>query len=97
MSPGAGPGEEELPAVLPRDDVIRVLRELREEHGRTRHVAHGVVLEFTGPDEASGTVTASSEIEEVISTHPAVAEVGVAGLPDHMRGATADLRSSLVG
>jgi len=26
------------------------------------------------------------EIEEVISTHPAVAEVGVAGLPDQMRG-----------
>lgn len=26
------------------------------------------------------------EIEEVISTHPAVAEVGVAGLPDKMRG-----------
>ncbi|HVF38454.1 MAG TPA: long-chain fatty acid--CoA ligase [Gemmatimonadaceae bacterium] len=28
------------------------------------------------------------EIEEVISTHPAVAEVGVAGLPDPMRGET---------
>ena len=28
------------------------------------------------------------EIEEVISTHPAVAEVGVAGLPDAMRGET---------
>jgi long-chain acyl-CoA synthetase len=28
------------------------------------------------------------EIEEVISTHPAVAEVGVAGLPDKMRGET---------
>src|SRR5258706_10644789 len=27
------------------------------------------------------------EIEEVISTHPAVAEVGVFGVPDHMRGA----------
>ena len=26
------------------------------------------------------------EIEEVVSTHPAVAEVGVAGLPDKMRG-----------
>jgi long-chain acyl-CoA synthetase len=26
------------------------------------------------------------EVEEVISTHPAVAEVGVAGLPDDMRG-----------
>ena len=26
------------------------------------------------------------EIEEVISSHPAVAEVGVAGLPDQMRG-----------
>jgi long-chain acyl-CoA synthetase len=26
------------------------------------------------------------EIEEVISSHPAVAEVGVAGLPDKMRG-----------
>jgi long-chain acyl-CoA synthetase len=28
------------------------------------------------------------EIEEVISSHPAVAEVGVAGLPDQMRGET---------
>jgi long-chain acyl-CoA synthetase len=28
------------------------------------------------------------EIEEVISTHPAVAEVGVVGLPDKMRGET---------
>ena len=28
------------------------------------------------------------EIEEVISAHPAVAEVGVAGLPDQMRGET---------
>jgi long-chain acyl-CoA synthetase len=28
------------------------------------------------------------EIEEVVSTHPAVAEVGVAGLPDKMRGET---------
>ena len=26
------------------------------------------------------------EIEEVISTHPSVAEVGVVGLPDNMRG-----------
>jgi long-chain acyl-CoA synthetase len=28
------------------------------------------------------------EIEEIISSHPAVAEVGVAGLPDKMRGET---------
>jgi len=52
-----------------RDEVVRVLRELREEHGRTRHVAHGQVLEFTGPDEASGTVVASSEIDMKGTTH----------------------------
>jgi len=46
-----------------RDEVVRVLRELRGEHGRTRHVAHGQIVEFTGPHEASGTVTASSEID----------------------------------
>jgi long-chain acyl-CoA synthetase len=28
------------------------------------------------------------EIEEVLSAHPAVAEVGVVGLPDQMRGET---------
>jgi uncharacterized protein (TIGR02246 family) len=46
-----------------RDEVVRVLREMREEHGRTRHIAHGHVVEFTGPDEASGTVMATSELD----------------------------------
>jgi uncharacterized protein (TIGR02246 family) len=51
------------------DAVVGVLREMREEHGRTRHVAHGQVLEFTGPDEASGTVAASSQIDMRGTTH----------------------------
>jgi uncharacterized protein (TIGR02246 family) len=45
------------------DAVVGVLREMREEHGRTRHVAHGQVVEFLSPDEATGTVVASSEID----------------------------------
>jgi hypothetical protein len=46
-----------------RDEVVGLLREIREGHGRTRHLAHGQVLTFTGPDTCEGVVPASSELD----------------------------------
>lgn len=80
------------------DETAGVLRDHVDEHG-TRRWLHTGDLGYLDPDgylfivdrkkdliKTSGYQVWPREIEEVIATHPAVAEVGVAGIPDAVKG-----------
>jgi long-chain acyl-CoA synthetase len=80
------------------DETAMVLREHTDEKGTRRWLHTGDLgyLDFDGylfivdrkKDliKASGNQVWPREIEEVLAVHPAVAEVGVAGVPDPVKG-----------
>jgi long-chain acyl-CoA synthetase len=80
------------------DETAGVLRDHVDEHG-TRRWLHTGDLGYLDTDgylfivdrkkdliKTSGYQVWPREIEEVIATHPGVAEVGVAGVPDPVKG-----------
>jgi long-chain acyl-CoA synthetase len=81
------------------EETTEVLREHTDVHGNPRRWLHTGDLGYLDEDgylfivdrkkdliKASGNQVWPREVEEVLASHPAVAEVGVAGVPDELKG-----------
>src|SRR5919201_4095267 len=81
------------------DETAMVMREHPDADGRVRRWLHTGDLGYLDADgyvfivdrlkdmiKTSGYQVWPREIEEVLAAHPAIAEVGVAGIPDRAKG-----------